>query len=99
MPGMTRTGVPPPRSTSLITLITQRLARFQRVLDALLCLPLAEETQECLALEIQQLLLGDDRRMRQRASSHDGGQLPADQRVVIADAPGAPRQVNAKFQR
>ena len=46
--------------------VSQRLARLERVLDPLQRLPLAEQAEERLTLEIEQLLLADGRWMRQR---------------------------------
>ena len=58
--------------------IPQRLPGLQRVLDALLRLPLGDETEERFALEVQQPLLGHGRRVRDVSSGHDRGELPAD---------------------
>src|SRR5690242_18307 len=85
--------------TAYCHLIPKRLAGFQRVLNALERLRLADEAEERFALEIEQLLLGHRRRMRQRSARHDRRQLPADERVVIADAARSPREVNPELQR
>lgn len=82
-----------------IQLITQRLARFQRVRHALLRLTLGNEAQKGFAFEVQQMLLGDRGRVRQRTAGHDRGQLPSNHGVVIADTPRAVRQMDAELER
>ena len=69
------------------------------MLNPLLRLALGDEAEKRLALEVEQPLLGDRRRMRDISSRHDRGQLAADQRIVIADAPGAPREMHAELER
>src|SRR5256885_7622863 len=80
-------------------LIAQRLPGLQRVLDALQRLPLAAQLQERFALEVEQVLLGDGRLVRQRAAGDHVRERASDDRVVIADAAGAPREVDAELQR
>src|SRR5688572_24036470 len=82
-----------------IQLITQRLARFQRMRHPLLRLPLGDEAQKGFAFEVQQVLLGNRGCMRQRAAGHDRGQLPSDDGIVIADTPRAMRQMDAELER
>ena len=57
---------------------------------------LAAQADKRLAFEIQQMLLAHRRRVRQGAAGENAGQLSSDERVVVADAPGAPRQVHAE---
>jgi len=66
------------------------------VLDAFLSLPFGNEAEKSFALEIQQVLFADRRRVGQRAAGHDGRELSADERIVIADATGAPREMDAR---
>src|SRR6476620_2603249 len=98
MPGIRTTGGPVPRSMTCIS-VTQRLAGLQCVLDALLGLPLANQAQESFAFQVEQVLRAKPRRVRNPASSHDHGQRASDQGVVVADAPGPPREVNAELER
>src|SRR6516165_4158506 len=79
--------------------IPERLARLQRMRDALEGLALTAQAQKRLALEIQHLLFRERRRMREIAAGEDPRELSADERVVVADSPGAPGEVNAKLQR
>src|SRR5688572_26425870 len=99
MPAMMTMGGPFPRSTIFMASVSQRPSGLQGVLNALLGPALAHEAEERLALEIKQLLFGDRRRMRQHSSSHDGGERPADLRVVVANPAGPPRKVDAQLQR
>ena len=62
--------------------IPERLARLQRVCDAFECFALAAQTQKRLALEIQHLLFGERRRMRQIAA----GEYPRDRAELSASA-------------
>src|SRR5687768_3240817 len=80
-------------------LVPQRLSGLERVLDPLLRLALRHQAQERLSLQIEQLLLRDGRRMWERSSRHDRRQLATDEGIVIADACGAPRQVDAELER
>src|SRR6516162_9893304 len=99
MPGTSTSAGPLPCSMNGRISIPQRFARLERVLDALKGLSLAAELEERLALEIQQLLLADGGLVRERSAGETPRQRPADQRVVIADAARAPRQVDTQFQR
>src|SRR5690606_24712237 len=98
MPGIITTGVPRPRST-IDTSVPQRLPGLQRVLNPFERLRLAEQTEKRLALEIEQMLLGDHGGVRQVAAGEDARQLAADQGVVVRCAPGTPCQVDAQLQR
>ena len=44
-------------------------------------------------------MLGDGGRVGKRSAGHDRRERSADQRIVIADASGAPREVDAELQR
>src|SRR4029079_3079445 len=85
--------------TANCELVPQRLPGLQRVRDALEGLPLAAQAEERLALEVQQLLFRHGARMRETAAREDPGQLSPDHRVVIADAAGAPGEVDAELER
>src|SRR5688500_13115985 len=104
---MTTTGVPSPWSNMFVmggsraaaaTSVPQRLAGLQRMLEAFHRFAFAAQAQDRLALEIEKLLRGHRGGVRAVAAREDPGELPADRRVVIADAPGAPRQVGAELQ-
>src|SRR3954462_8557889 len=58
----------------------QRLSRFQRVRDSLLCLSFATEAEKRFALEIEQLLLGQRRRGGRVTAGENPRQFSADQR-------------------
>src|SRR5690349_1480521 len=91
-----------PEPTSWIFMpssISQRLAGLERVLHPLLRLALGHQAHERFAFEIQEMLLAHHRRVGEIASRHDGCQLATDQRVVIADATRAPRQMDAELER
>src|SRR5437773_6341962 len=79
--------------------VPQRLASLQCVLDALQCLALSAELEKSLALEVEEVLLAYHRLMRQRASREHTCERPADYGVVIGDAAGPPREMDAKLQR
>ena len=88
-PGRGRARAPRPvrRLDSFCTvLVPQRLAGLQRVLNPLERLRFAAELEKRFALEVQQVLLGHRRLMRQRAAGEDRRERAADQGVVIADA-------------
>src|SRR4026207_934032 len=78
------------RGPSSSTLVPQWFSGLQRVLDSFLRLPFGDKAEKSLAFEIQQILLANRGGMGQRSSSHDRGELSADDRVVVADAPGTP---------
>src|SRR2546429_3845335 len=84
-----------PRTSS----VSQRLPSLQRVLNPLERFRLAAQLQKRLSLEVEQILLAYRRLMRQRAAGQDRRERSADQRVVIADAPGAPGEVDAELER
>src|SRR5436190_7072044 len=96
--GMNTSGVPDPLSTiarrpcgvDVIGSVPQRFARLERVLNALERLALAAQLQKRFALQIQQILLADGRLMRERSARQNRRERAADERVVVADAPGAP---------
>src|SRR5918993_1321377 len=96
-PGTTTSGGPVPASW-MFTSVPQRLARLQGVLHPFLGLPLADQTHEGFAFEVEQMLFADSGRMRHVATSHDRRQLASDECVVIADAPGPPREMDAQLQ-
>ena len=79
--------------------VPQRFPCLQRMRDSLLCLPLCDQTQERLSLEIEQVLLGDDGGVRQGTAGHDRCELPADEGVVVADAASAVRKMDTQLQR
>src|ERR1700722_9283533 len=62
-------------------LIAERLARFQGVRDAFLGFSFAAEADERFALQIEEVLLGDSLRRRDRAAGQNIGKLPRDQAV------------------
>src|SRR5687767_5684940 len=84
--------------TWLPPLVPQRFPRLQRMVNPLLRLALADQAQERLPLEVEQVLFRDGRRVRERSACHDRCQRAADQGVVVADASAAPGQVHAKLQ-
>src|SRR5438067_9355328 len=98
MPGMSTSGVPWPCST-ITRSVPQRLSRLQCVLNPFQCLALAAQLQERLALEIEQVLLGYRGLLRQRSAREHIRERPADGRIVIGDPAGAPREMDAEFQR
>ena len=69
------------------------------MLNPLERLSFAAQLQKRLALEVQQILLADRRLMRQRAAGEDVGERASDDGVVIADAAGAPREMDAELER
>src|SRR3954462_2763503 len=79
-------------------LIPERLPGLQRVLNALERLALATEFQEGFALEIEQVLLAYRCLVRQCAAGENVGQGTADDRVVVADPPSAPGEMDAELQ-
>src|SRR5215831_7076613 len=99
MPGTRTSGGPSPSSNAFRISIPQRFARLERVLDPFERLSLAAEPEESLALEIQQLLFVDGGLVWERSAGENPRQRPADDRVVVADAAGAPREVHAELQR
>src|SRR6185369_17701406 len=98
---MTTIGSPEPRSMmfSTSTLVPQWFSGFQRVLNAFLRLPFGNKAQKRLAFQIQQILLGKCCGVGKRSTRHDRRELPANERVVIADASGTPGEMDAEFQR
>src|ERR1700759_3351411 len=82
-----------------MVLVPQRFAAAQRVLDALERLAFAAQLQERLALEIEQIVLGDDRAMGEGAAGQDPCERAADHGVVIADSSGPPGQMNPELER
>src|ERR1700724_2810628 len=70
-------------------LVTQRLAGLQGMCDALLRFLFAAERDECLALEVQQVLLAPRWRSAKGAARQDGRELSCDVRVVIGRVPAA----------
>src|SRR5436190_8975320 len=80
-------------------LVPKRLAGLERVLNSLERLALSAELQKCLALEVEQILFGHGRLMRQRPARQNPRKRAAQQGIVIADAAGAPREMHAQLQR
>src|SRR5579863_6485915 len=74
-------------TASMVVLISvsERFARLQHILHALLGLRIAAQAQKSLAFQIQQILLGNALRRRQTSSAQNVRQLVAHQHVVIAD--------------
>src|ERR1019366_6641925 len=111
MPGIRTSGAPEPLSTICMIFsfdflvcsfefsVSERLARLQSVLNPREGLGLAAQLEKRLALEIQDVLLADRRLLRQRAAGQDERQRAADERVVVADSAGAPREVDAELER
>src|SRR5687767_11793201 len=79
--------------------IPQRLAGLQRVRDAFLRLPFSAQAEERLPLQIEQLLLRHGPAGCEPAAGEDLRELPSDERIVIADASAAPREVDTELQR
>src|SRR3954470_14510245 len=79
-------------------LVPERLAGFQCVLDALERLALATQFQERFALQIEEVLLADRRLVRQCAAGKNVGQRAADDRVVVANPPAAPGEMDPELQ-
>src|SRR5690349_10874654 len=75
-------------SSRPVTLVPEGLAIFQHVLDSLLCFRHPAEGEECFALEVEQMLFGDDRLTRSAAFAEDKGELLADGGVVFLDETG-----------
>src|SRR5205085_11734261 len=63
--------------------IPERLARLERVRHALLRLVLTGEREERFAFKVEQVLLGDARRVVEIAARHDARKLFTDERIVI----------------
>src|SRR5687768_8756172 len=80
-------------------LVAKRLPRLERVLHPLERLPLGHKAQKRHPLEIEQMLFAHGRRVRKVPARHDPGQRAADQGIVVADAAGAPGEMDAKLQR
>src|SRR5688572_22410972 len=85
--------------TSILSLIAQRLPCLQGVRDAFQRLRFPTEAEERLALEIKNLILRKRCRMRHVAARQNPGEFAADDRVVLADAASAKRQVHTQRQR
>ncbi len=78
--------------------VSQRLALFQHVLDALHGLLLAAETDKGLAFQIQQVLFGNKLWRSEFASAgEDLRELSSDHHVVVGDVFGAAHQVQPQF--
>src|ERR1051326_674080 len=78
--------------------VSQRLPALQRVLNAFERFPLAAQFQKRFALEVEQVLFADRRLVRERTSREDVRERPADDLIVIGNAPGAPREVDAELE-
>src|SRR5688572_19655280 len=78
--------------------VPQRFPRLQRVLDALECLALSTKLEKRFTLQIQHIVFAHRGLVRQSTARQDPSQGSADQRVVIADASGPPRQVHPQVQ-
>src|SRR5438552_9529820 len=86
-------------STSGSMSVSQRFSGFQRVLNPFERFPFAAQLQKRFALEVEQMLFADQRLVGQRPARQYVCQCSSDQRVVIADAAGAPREMYAEFER
>src|SRR5262245_44974478 len=86
------------RMTSSPISVPQRRAFLERVLDALLRLLRAEERQEGLALEVQEMLLAR-RPRRAVAPAEDRGHVRRHERVVLADVAAPESVVDAHLER
>src|SRR5262245_45109407 len=96
IPGTSTSGGPDPWIS--ITSVPQRLAGVERVLDARQRLRLGAQREERLALEVEEVLFADERGAGERSAGEDVRQLPADERVVIADPAGAVREMDAELE-
>ena len=86
-------------SPSWTSIVPERFASFERVLNPFERLALAEQAQERLALEVEQMLLTDHCRVRQVAAREDVGELAADERVVIGRSAAAPGEMHPELER
>ena len=66
--------------------------------DTFECGALAAQAHERFPFEVEQILLADLRRVGEVAAGHDAGDLPRDQRIVIADPSTAQCQVDAQIE-
>src|SRR5947207_2372640 len=104
--GMNTSGVPDPLSTivtrprgfDVIGSVPQWFAGLERVLNAIERFALAAQLQKRLTLQIQQILLAHGGLMGERSARENRRERASDQRVVVADASGAPRQMNTQLQ-
>src|SRR4051812_36833209 len=107
-PGTNTNGAPCPRSTictvrgffpDITASVSEWFSGFQRVLDTLERFSLAAQREECLTLEIEQVLFADGRLVWQGATGQHVGERPADDRVVIGDTTGARREMDPELER
>src|ERR1700723_1691240 len=82
----------------LTRLISQWLAGFESVRDALLRFPFAAERDERFALEIEYVLFADELRSAQRAARENVRQLSSDDRVVFRGITAAQQKMNRHFR-
>src|SRR5579884_2293308 len=78
--------------------VTEGLAGFKGVGDALLGLLFATERDEGFAFEIKDVLLADELRRGERASRQDVGQLAGDVTVVFRSVAAADEHVNRELR-
>src|SRR4029450_5890609 len=73
---------------SSIPSVADHLAGHQKALDPLHRLGLAEQGQKRVALQVEDVLLGDPLAERQLAAAQDPGQVAGDHAVVVAGLAG-----------
>src|SRR5581483_2322467 len=86
-------------ASCILTSIAQRLTCLQHVLNPLLCLGLAAEAEESLALQVQQILFGDGLFAGDPAAAQYICQFFADLGVIVGYVPAFMREVNAGFEQ
>ena len=69
------------------------------MLNPLERLSFAAQLQKRLPLQIEQVLFADGRLMGQCAACENVGERSSDDGIVIADAAGAPREVDTQLER
>ena len=57
------------------------------------------QLEECLSLEVEQVLFAHCRLVWEVAASHDPSDLPSNQRGGGADVPASPGQMDPEFER
>ena len=77
--------------------IPQRLAGFEGEGDALLRFALAAEGEKCLALEVEKILLGDERAGRDAAAGKNVRGPASDFLIVLGGVAGLAHEINAGF--
>src|ERR1700728_2927364 len=79
-------------------LIAERLAGFQCVRDAFLGFSFTAEADECFAFEIEDVLLGDGLRGRDRAAGQNVGKFSRDHAVELRGELAAHHAVNRELR-